>query len=280
MFSFTGARLDMNSWKRHSGGVRRTLAAALTVSLLSMTAQAAPTAPSETGADTSSADANNDRLGLLPTAQSLKQNQFLFNDYELFLLQIGWGATDRLQVSFLTSFPLAGVPFWGILSGKYRYFDSSSVKLAALGTFTFIPSFDSHTFTLATVGHAATFCLDSACDNELNATGIFNLQFGSTGESGRTQAVVVGYFGGGAAIRASRHIKLIAEVSTGGASTTASFVAIPGGLITYGLRFFGTDIAADLLLVRPFATSGSVGDFPFPLGIPMLNFSYRWGAGT
>lgn len=222
-------------------------------------------------------DANADRLGLFPTAHSLRAGQFVLNDYELFLVQMGYGVTDRLQLAAATVLPnWEGIPFILNLSAKYRYYDSTRVKLAVLGTITLI-SQHSGLGNLGTVGNALSYCLDDRCDNMLNATVIANIQTFSEG------TVFLWMGGAGGSFKVARRLRLLAEVATAGLFAVASgsgksgSATVPGGLLTYGLRLFGEDLAADLLFVKPFSTTGAFKDFPLPLGIPVVNVSYKFG---
>ena len=192
----------------------------------------------------------------------------------MFIVQLGYGVTDQLQLGFATLLPIIeGTPFLANLSAKFRYFGSPRLKLAALGTFTYFGGVDG---TAATLGHAASYCLDDECDNLLNATVIANLQMAEG-------AVAVLWMGGaGASVRLARHVRLLAEFGTAGVfafSTTSNdqvSETIPGGAVTYGVRLFGGDLAADLLFVKPVSTTGAFADFPLPMGFPVVNVSVKF----
>ena len=80
---------------------------------------------------------------------------------------------------------------------------------------------------------------------------------------------------GGFTIRANHFFKILAEVMLPAAiSSQSGFQTANGALVSYGVRFYGRTVAADLSFIRPF---GGNGDFTeFPLGLPFVTFNARF----
>jgi hypothetical protein len=220
-------------------------------------------------------DPNIDRAWLSPTAATQPQGTWSFNDWELVLVGITYGVTNSVQLSaaffppFVQNQPFAGfasLKVGLIPEGRVRLSGSLSLGIASDG------GDNSETHGGGLAGGVLSLCTDDPC---ASLASVFVFAGFALGES---QSLVPIYFGGSLVQRLSEHVKLSVEVDSGGwlGSGTESTGLANGALVTYGVRFFGHDIAVDVGLIRPFIFYKDVNN-PFVLGYPMVAFSYRWG---
>jgi hypothetical protein len=228
------------------------------------------------------ADPNIDRGFILPTAMTQPAGSVTYNNYELLLHGVTYGISDTVQATVTVLPPIvSGMPFLGGAAIKGRVSPAPMVHLAAQGMVWFLNDSsvqtDSGTTTSASafslgVGGYASFCLRQDCASLFNTSVNYQYAAPSTG-SGAAHLVV---YGGSLVVRASDHVKLLAEItSAAGRNDYGSFENVPGFLASYGLRFHSTSIAADVGFIKPIVTSNH-GDDPFVLGLPFVNVSYRW----
>ena len=217
-------------------------------------------------------DPNGDRLGLMPTALTLQQGEAVFNNYELFFVQGSYGVTDSLQLSAGGMVPLTTEFLLGQLSAKLRLVDQGPLKVALAGNTFFVTTGGGTAGTLSATP-VVTYCLDG-----LDCESVVNLALSASWLFGTEVGVLTEGFllSGGAGIlyKVGSSVKLIGELSFLGAAANGDFVLAQGTLLTYGVRFFSDNLAGDVGFVKPF--SADMGGDIFPLGIPAVNFSYRW----
>src|SRR3990172_3839989 len=100
---------------------------------------------------------------LSPTAETQPRGSFSFNDSQLILLGLTYGATDNLQLSFMTLAPIfEDMPFFGIFGAKWQAVRAGRVHLAAVGNL-FYASADGESGSAGLLGGAASVCLDPTC---------------------------------------------------------------------------------------------------------------------
>jgi hypothetical protein len=219
--------------------------------------------PAPTGA---SEDPNIDRGFLLPTAETQPAGSLTFNDYELFFAGLTYGVTDSVQVSVSALLPVfPDSPIIATGSGKARLVSSGGFKLAVHGSFT-IATESGDDATLMTGGSTASFCLDATCHSMLSGT----LGGASAGDGGYSDHAV--FYGASLVQRIAPRAKLLVEVAglraKGDEDGSDSL-----HVVSYGVRFFGDNIAADVGFVKPVGIDGD--DDVFVTGLPFINFSYR-----
>ena len=234
-----------------------------------------PPAPPAAGPEVDAArleDPNLDRCFFLPTAETQPQGALAFNNYELLFLGLSYGVTDRFQVTGTALAPIVtGMPTLFLGNVKYQALRSGSVRLALTAGFGYVgeETFDTPDSSSSGVfaGAVASRCLSEDC----HSLASFSLSAGR-GFSDDDDADGLGLaFGGSLVKRVSRRTKLLFEVVSG-ASFDPAFEMLPGALLSYGIRFFGSDIAGDVGFVRP--VGEDTGEFL--LGLPFINFTYRW----
>ncbi|HSG09977.1 MAG TPA: hypothetical protein VLA36_16575 [Longimicrobiales bacterium] len=189
-------------------------------------------------------DPNRTRLFFGPTARGLKKGRGYVAAYELFMPFVGVAITDNVVLAGGT--PLFGGfderPYW--LAPKVRVHSGASTDVA-VGALVFAVDDESAgvLYGVATRGSS---------DHSLSV----GLGYGFTnGDLADKPVVMVGF-----EARGSKSMKFISE----------NYV-FPGGLglISFGPRFFGERISADLGLAVIFADGDAVS-------FPLVNFVYAW----
>jgi hypothetical protein len=234
---------------------------------------AAAGSPAATG---SGADPNLDRGFVLPTAMTQPGGSMTYNNYELVLHGLTYGITDRVQVSATVVSPIIkDMPFLGNATIKGRVVATDRFHLALQGGLGYGQIFrlgDDDHGAFATAGALASYCLRADCASLLSASATYQLGL-DLEDIGRPVHLVI--YGISFAQRLGNHVKLLAEVASAASAGPDPFDNLDGLLVSYGVRFHGQKMAADVGFLRPVITDD--GDkSPFVLGLPFASFSYRW----
>jgi hypothetical protein len=207
-------------------------------------------------------DMNRSRLFFGPTGRPLKHGQGYFAVYQIFFPYIGFGLGNIATIGGgMSLFPgLSGQLVY--LSGKLtaplkaRNFDLSA------GVFYAVPTVES-SFNLGVVYGVGTYGTNTSA-----FTG--GIGWGFTSESDDDFILNKPAFLLGGELRFSRSAKFITEnwffLSEHGSGDSK---ITP--VISFGIRFFGRNLAADVGLIYPGA---DIGGFPF---IPWAGFAYNFG---
>ena len=229
--------------------------------------------PGQQGRETA-VDPTRDRAFLLPTADTLPAGSLVYNDYELLLMGLTYAIRDGLQITATTLVPLiSNFPSLLLASVKWRIVSTPSFKLAVLGgvgyaSSSFNDADGTDRVLLLDGGIFASQCFDVDCESMLTAgaMGIDTRSSLSTNGSGII-------FGGSLLARVSQHVKIMAELNgIAGKSQDAGWSVGDAGLLWYGLRFLGGQVAGDVGFFRPVGTSASD---PGVFGYPFLSLSVR-----
>ena len=194
------------------------------------------------------ADPNPTRLFFGPTARSIRRGSGYVAVYEIFLPFVQVGITDRISIGGGT--PLffgsgSGHPFW--ITPKVQVLATKSTE-AAVGVMHFLNVGDGNlgvAYGVVTQGHADTAVT-------------VGVGYAYERSSGNVNGAAIGMIGG--EHRVSRRLKLVTE----------NYLFEGGGLGTFGVRFLGEHLSADLGLVVPLG----VGEF---VAFPMVNFVWQFG---
>ena len=194
------------------------------------------------------ADPNPTRLFFGPTARSLPAGGGYVAVYEVFLPQVQVGVTDWLSLGAGT--PLffgdgSERPVW--VTPKLRVFDTGRTQ-GALGVM--------HFFNVGDGNLGIAYGVLTRGSRDSGVTVGAGYAYDRT--SGDVDGAPVGMFGG--EHRVSRRVKLVTE----------NYVFEGGGLGSFGVRFLGDRLSADLGLVVPLGMGETVA-------FPMINFVYRFG---
>jgi len=206
--------------------------------------------PSETSAYEYT-DPNTTRLFFSPTGRSLKHLQGYLSDYELFFPSFAIGLFDFISINAgMSIFPGAEHQLYYI-APKIRAVHVENVDIAA-GVLYMNVTGESTSGAGIVFGVATFGSLDYALTTGLG--------WGFAGEDFADKPVLM--VGGEA--RLSKNLKLLTENWFPPSSDTK--------ILSFGLRFFGRQLAADLGFIYP--TGSEMSGFPF---IPWVGFAYNFG---
>jgi hypothetical protein len=197
-------------------------------------------------------DPNQTRLFFAPTGRALKNGQGYFSVYEIFFPFIAVGASDYVTLAGgLSLFPGSSEQLF-YLAPKITPLQLEKFDLSAGVLYIFVPEEEDNAgifYSVATYGTAA-------------ASLTFGLGFGFSGGDVADKPV----YAIGAELRSSNSVAFITE----------NWI-IPDSefqIVSFGLRFFGDNLAADFGLIHPLGAD--TRGFPF---LPWVGFAYNFGAG-
>lgn len=199
------------------------------------------------------ADPNQTRLFFAPTGRALKGGQGYFSVYELFFPFIAVGVTDYITLAGgLSLFPGADQQLL-YLAPKITPLQLDKFDLSAGLLYIFVPN---------NVEDAGIFYGVGTYGNE-TASLTLGIGFGFSGGDVEDKPV----FAVGAELRSSNSVAFVTENWF-----------IPENdefqIVSFGLRFFGENLAADFGLIHPLGAD--TRGFPF---LPWLGFAYNFGTG-
>jgi hypothetical protein len=210
-------------------------------------------------------DANSGRSWLAPTALTPPAGTWSFSDFELLFVGGSYAVTDQLQISATTMLPIFdSMPFVGMLSGKLQVVRAGRVRVAGQVAVTHFRE-DNTAATAGTVGGALTVCLDDDCYSHVSG-------YLGAGIASEQQTAVPFLASASLALKVAKRVKLLFEADTGFVVGELDAVA-DGFLGWYGLRFTTQSIGVDVGFARPFCAD--CGDFPLPMGVPFVAFTFR-----
>lgn len=196
------------------------------------------------------------RLIFAPTAIALRKGEAYFADFWIFLVNMGYGVTDRFTVGAGMSI-IPGVNFADNLLfviPKYAVLNQPKLKVALGGLFARVGGFNSGSESLGILYGVAT-----VGTRESNLT--LGSGWGYVGDKISDKPVLT--LGG--QHRVSRRVALISE------NWFFPFQNNASGVVSYGLRLLGEKISVDFAFANPI----SDGNALFP-GIPLLGFAVKF----
>jgi hypothetical protein len=220
-------------------------------------------------------DASSNRGLVFPVAETTPEGDVELSSYELVLLTVAYGVTDRLQLSLTSVLPIIeGQPFFAWLTGKYAAYRDDTLVFSPLLSFNFF-SAGGESLLLLTVG--------SLLDVILGERGQAALSFGLTGsfllvdpsaheadlDTFDNSGILLNV---GASWEVASFVKLLFEIMVPAAIIDGEFDVAEGVLISYGVRFFSEMLAGDIGFIRP--VHADIED-EFILGIPWVTFTVR-----
>lgn len=192
-------------------------------------------------------DPNPTRLFFGPTGRSLRQGRGYVAVYEIMLPFVQVGLTDRISVGAGTPILFGGGsehPFW--ITPKVQVVSRPTTQ-AAVGVMHFMNVGDGN------LGIAYGAVTQGSTDTAVT----LGAGYAYTRTSGEVEGAAVWMVGG--EHRVSRRIKVITE----------NYVFSGGGLASFGVRFLGEHLAADLGLVVPLGLGEAIA-------FPMVNFLWQF----
>jgi hypothetical protein len=197
------------------------------------------------------ADPNQTRLLFAPNARSLKAGQGYFSAYEIFFPFLAVGVTDFATVSGgMTLFPGASNQLF-YLAPKVRAIHVKEFDLAG-GVL----------YLNATSGSSEGVGILYGVGTYGTANDALTVGLGWGFAQGKVKDKPILLLGG--EVRVSNSVKLITENWIPPSSDVS--------LISFGVRFFGDNLAADLGFIYP--AGSEISGFPF---LPWLGFAYNFG---
>jgi len=197
-------------------------------------------------------DPNDTRLFFAPTARSLKPGKGYFSTYEIFFPFIAVGVSKYITLA-------GGMSIFPGAEGQLYYFAPKVTPIqkenfSAAGGLLYLNATSSNSSGVGFYYAVGTYGTQKAALT-------FGLGWGFYGSEIANKPIVM--LGG--ELRVSNSIKFISENWIPPNSDVA--------LLSFGIRFFGDNLAADLGFIHP---SGSEMDgFPF---IPWVGFAYNFGS--
>lgn len=192
-------------------------------------------------------DPNRTRLLFGPTAKTLEQGKGYFSVYEIFFPFLAVGITDYITLSGgMSLFPGAEEQLLYV-GPKVRFLNLESFSLSGGIIYAFV--------------------------NETN----FGIAYGVSTFGSERAALTVGFGWGyeewdfsdtpfillGGEVQVSNSVKLLSE----------NWIVSDFGIISFGIRFFGDNLATDFGLFRPVGEGTDMGGWPF---FPWIGFVYNW----
>jgi hypothetical protein len=197
------------------------------------------------------ADPNQTRLLFAPNARSLEAGQGYFSAYEIFFPFLAVGVTDFATVSGgMTLFPGASDQLF-YLAPKVQVVHMQNLDLA--GGLLYLSATSGNSDGVGILYGVGTF----GTPNQALTVGL-----GWGFAEGKVKDKPILLLGG--EVRVSNSVKLITENWIPPSSDVS--------LISFGVRFFGDNLAADLGFIYP--AGSEISGFPF---LPWLGFAYNFG---
>jgi hypothetical protein len=194
-------------------------------------------------------DPNRTRLFFGPTARTVEQGKGYFSAYEIFIPFLAVGVTDFLMLSGGVSLIPGAEEQLIYLGPKVRFLNLDNFSLAGGIIYAHVEDVDfGVAYGVTTIGSERySFSLGIGYGYEdwvFSDSPVFML---------------------GAEIQASNSVKFLTE--------NWIFPSSETGLISFGVRFFGDNLAADFGFFRPVGEDTDMEGWPF---IPWIGFAYNW----
>jgi hypothetical protein len=224
-----------------------------------------------------SRDASIDRGFLVSHAETLGEGQVALNSYELVLAGVSYGITDDVQITLTTLLPIVEqMPVVLSPQVKWALLRTDNQILTAKFNVNYATSTNSDdNISGGTISGGLSH--DLYFDNEgryamfsgIDIGGVFG-KVDSSWQMGEGMIMAANL---GFSAQVSDFLKVMVEgvVPAYYADDTIQVSEVVN--MTYGLRFFGDDLAADLGFIRPFGKD--VDDMGLVMGLPYVAFTAR-----
>ena len=199
-------------------------------------------------------DPDQNSIMFCPTPATLPKGDFYFRDFELFILNFGFGITDGIDISVGTLFPVSSSVLMLSIGGKIRVLDRdrSPIGLALIGNYT----------TLKDTRFGMVGAVAGIGDVHKSLNLAVNRTFDDDDEQGTTYIA-------GADIQIGRRSKIFAEFFN--SSMLLGDDKDLKGFINIGIRWFGRAHSFSLSGFRPLVEDS--GSF---IAFPMVMYSRHW----
>ncbi|MBM4175120.1 MAG: hypothetical protein FJ213_02955 [Ignavibacteria bacterium] len=195
-------------------------------------------------------DPNKTRLFFAPTARTLRQGKGYFSVYEIFLPFIAYGVTDYITLSGgMTLLP--GIP----IEYQLKYF---APKLRIINEDKFSLSSGLLWMALKDVSASIVYGVGTYGDYPFSFSAGLGFGYAEGNFTEKPFAMI------GLEYQLSNNVKLLSE--------NWVFPEVDGAVISFGIRFFGENLAADFGF---FTQSEIIGEGSFPF-LPWIGFAYNF----
>jgi len=219
--------------------------AALTVAPLAGAEPVVVATPATGHADVAAqGDPSVDRAFLMPTAETQPAGSLSATDFDLAIVNLTYGITDRLQIggTVLLAIPfsdaslyMGNVKWQALRAGRWRWSLSLGGATAGGGSHERGEPDVGQRFAL-TAGSALSYCLSADCHGMISVS-----TFGISAADDPANAALA--YGVSLTQRIGSEVKIVVEAVSGGG---VGGLVTRDGIATGGLRFFGRHLAADL----------------------------------
>jgi hypothetical protein len=227
-----------------------------------------------------SEDASVDRGFFNSHAETLQKGEIAINSYELVFLGVSGGVTDKLELSLTTLLPIVDeMPVLLMAQGKYAFFRNERTTVSARFNLTYASadSSDSDSETARATAFGGGVAIDHFVDQggrfAVHGALAINGIAGGIGGSMEVGDGAVIYLEGGATFRAFSSFKLLVDLLLPALIDGDGVDFASVALFTYGMRFHGPNLAADLGFMRPV---GDADTSDLVLGLPWVAFTARF----
>ena len=234
-------------------------------------------------------DVGDDRVLTVPSAATLKKGTWAVGDYQIGLLTVSYGALDSLQITGAMTLPVMQIGV--VATAKWRFYETSRVRLAVLGGFGLQLFYVGPDLVLTGGGGGlfADLCFSKRCKSFVSFSfRVLGGYLGGVRENADDigSGSAIGFMPGiGTAISVHRKVKALMELQWASMKVLDPEPSKIGSLLifNYGIRLHGNEFAADIGFTRPILAF--VGTNPesveevmkyLPLGYPLLAFTYQW----
>jgi hypothetical protein len=223
-------------------------------------------------------DASIDRGFIISHAETLNEGELTLNSYELFLAGMSYGITDDVELTLTTLLPiLQEMPIVLAPQLKWVFLRGDQQVMSAKLNVMFATTTSGDDFSGGTVsgGISHDFYFDKegryAMFSGLDIGGVFgNVDSDWQMAKGLIMAANLGF-----SAQVADFMKIMVEgvVPAAYGTENKQFEVSDIVNLTYGMRFFGEDLAVDLGFIRPLG--GEMADSGLLMGLPYVAFTAR-----
>lgn len=220
-------------------------------------------------------DASIDRGFLVPHAETLHEGELTLNSYELFFIGMSYGITDNIEASLTTLLPVfSNLPVAVAPQLKWALYRSDQQVLSARLNMTYLSDHENDasggTFA-GGISHDLYFDEQGryAMHTGLDAGGVF----GKVDEDWKMGDGAFFIMNVGLSAQVADYMKVMVEAAVPAIYADDQFEMSDIVNVTYGMRFFGDDLAADLGFLRP--VGEDMSDSGLAMGFPYVAFTAR-----
>lgn len=221
-------------------------------------------------------DASIDRGFIMSHAETLAEGELTLNSYELFLAGMSYGVTDNLELTLTTLLPIIKeMPIVLAPQVKWVFLRTDQQVMSAKLNVTFATMTNGGSGSGGTIsgGLSHDFYFDRegryAMFSGLDIGGVF----GSVDSEWKMGEGLIMAANLGFSAQVADFMKVMVEAVVPAIYADKQFEVSDVVNFTYGMRFFGEDLAVDLGFIRPLGED--MADLGLLMGLPYVAFTAR-----